>query len=50
MLRFTGVYTGYLAGTLLAAFGVPGVALVIFGLLAVYYLFEHLPAPSGGDG
>ena len=49
-LRFTGGNAGYVAGTLLAAFGAPVVALVIFGLLAVYYLFEHLPDPSGGDG
>ena len=37
----------YVAGTLIAAFWSPVVALVIFGLLAVYYLFEHLPGPAG---
>jgi uncharacterized membrane protein len=37
----------YVAGTLIAAFWSPVAALVIFGLLAVYYLFEHLPGPAG---
>jgi uncharacterized membrane protein len=37
---------GYLAGTLIAAFVSPGAALAIFGLLAVYYLFNHLPDPA----
>ena len=32
--------------TLVAAFGAPLAALIIFGLLAVYYLFEHLPSPA----
>ena len=36
----------YVAGTLIAAFVSPVVALIIFGLLAVYYLFEHLPRPA----
>jgi uncharacterized membrane protein len=47
---------GYLAGTLIAAFVSPGAALAVYGLLAVYYLFNHLPdpaalapAPSGDD-
>jgi uncharacterized membrane protein len=40
----------YVAGTLIAAFWSPVIALVIFGLLAVYYLFEHLPGPSGEEG
>jgi uncharacterized membrane protein len=37
---------GYLAGTLTAAFVSPGAALAIYGLLAVYYLFNHLPDPA----
>ena len=37
----------YVAGTLIAAFWSPVIALIIFGLLAVYYLFEHLPGPAG---
>ena len=37
---------GYVAGTLVAAFVSAVAALTIYGLLGVYYLFEHLPAPS----
>jgi len=36
----------YVGGTLIAAFWSPVIALIIFGLLAVYYLFEHLPSPA----
>ena len=36
----------YAAGTLIAAFWSPVAGLVIFGALAVYYLFEHLPSPA----
>jgi len=46
---FTGGLLGYVAGTVLAAFGLPVAALILYGLLGVYYLFEHLPAPSAGD-
>jgi uncharacterized membrane protein len=45
-LRFSGGLVGYLAGTLVAAFASSGAALVIYGLIAVYYLFEHLPETS----
>ncbi len=45
-LRFTVGSVGYVAGTLLAAFVWPVAGLIIFGLLAVYYMFEHLPAPD----
>ena len=45
---FTGGLLVYVVGTVLAAFGVPVAALILYGLLAVYYLFEHLPA--AGDG
>jgi uncharacterized membrane protein len=37
---------GYLAGTLIAAFVSPGAALAVYGLLAVFYLFNHLPDPA----
>jgi len=44
---FTGGLLVYVAGTVIAAFGLPVIALIIYGLLAVYYLFEHLPSPAG---
>jgi uncharacterized membrane protein len=42
---FTGGLVAYVAGTLIALFSPPA-AVIIFGLLAVYYLFEHLPSPA----
>jgi uncharacterized membrane protein len=45
-LRFTAGNVGYIAGTLIAAFVSPVGGLIIFGLLAVYYMFEHLPSPE----
>ncbi len=42
---FTGGLLAYVAGTLIAFFSAVA-ALIIFGLLAVYYLFEHLPSPA----
>jgi uncharacterized membrane protein len=47
---FTGGPLVYVAGTVIAAFGLPVAALIIYGLLAVYYLFEHLPSPASGPG
>jgi uncharacterized membrane protein len=47
-LRFTAGNAGYVAGTIVAVF-VPVAALIIFGLLAVYYLFGHLPEPDPGE-
>jgi uncharacterized membrane protein len=44
-LRFVSGNVGYVAGTLVALVS-PISALIIFGLLAVYYMFEHLPEPS----
>jgi uncharacterized membrane protein len=41
-LRFTIGNAGYVGGTIIAVFA-PVAALIIFGLLAVYYLFQHLP-------
>jgi uncharacterized membrane protein len=43
---FTGGLAVYLAGTLIAAFVSALAALVIYGALGVYYLFEHLPSPG----
>jgi len=36
----------YAAGTLIAAYVSAVAGMVIFGALAVYYLFEHLPSPA----
>jgi uncharacterized membrane protein len=47
--RFTAGNVGYLGGTIIAVF-VPVAALIIFGLLAVYYLFQHLPDPAADSG
>jgi uncharacterized membrane protein len=41
--RFTIGNAGYLAGTLVALVS-PMAAVAIFGLLAIYYMFEHLPS------
>ena len=46
-MRFSAGLAGYVAATFVAAFVSPGVALAMYGLIAVYYLFEHLPDPSG---
>jgi uncharacterized membrane protein len=52
---FTGGLIAYVAATLIAAYVKAVAAVIIFGLLAVYYLFEHLPSPAEegprlGDG
>jgi uncharacterized membrane protein len=49
-LRFTAGNAGYVAGTIIAAFWSPVTALIIFGLLAIYYMFEHLPDPQDDAG
>jgi len=51
---FTGGLLAYVLATLIAAKLSPMAALIIFGLLAAYYLFEHLPnaaeeGPLPGD-
>jgi uncharacterized membrane protein len=43
--RFTVGNAGYVAGTLVALVS-PVAALIIFGLLAVYYMIEHLPSDA----
>jgi TMEM175 potassium channel family protein len=45
---FAGGLIAYVLATLVALLSPLG-ALIIFGLLAVYYLFEHLPSPNGED-
>ena len=47
--RFTAGLLGYVAGTIVAGVGLPVAALIIYGALGVYYLFEHLPAPAGAE-
>jgi uncharacterized membrane protein len=41
---------GYLAGTLIAAFWSAAAALAVYGLLALFYLFNHLPDPPPQPG
>jgi uncharacterized membrane protein len=51
-LQFSAGLFGYVAATLIAAFVSGLVALIIYGLLAIYYMFEHLPGrgdPGSGD-
>jgi uncharacterized membrane protein len=48
-VRFTAGNAGYVAGTIIGLFS-PLIALIIFGLLAVYYLFDHLPDPTDESG
>jgi uncharacterized membrane protein len=47
-IRFSAGLVGYVAGTVVALFS-PGAALAVFGLIAVYYLFDHLPEPVGAS-
>ncbi len=50
-LRFSAGLLGYVIATLIAAFVSAAVALALYGLIAVYYLFDHLPDPSeAGQG
>jgi uncharacterized membrane protein len=49
-IRFSVGLVGYVAATLLAAFVSAAAALVLYGVIAVYYLFDHLPDPAGADG
>jgi hypothetical protein len=42
--RWSVGMVGYGAGTLIA-FVSAGAALAVYGLLAIYYLFNHLPSP-----
>jgi uncharacterized membrane protein len=43
--RWSVGLAGYLAGALIAAFASAGAALAVYGALAVFYLFNHLPDP-----
>jgi uncharacterized membrane protein len=46
-LQFSAGLFGYIAATLIAAFLSGLIALIIYGLLAIYYMFEHLPGQRG---
>jgi uncharacterized membrane protein len=48
-LRFSAGLIAYVTATLVAAFWSSGVSLAMYGLIAVYYLFEHLPDPGSSD-
>ena len=48
-VRFSAGLIGYVVATLVAAFWSSGVAVAIYALIAIYYLFEHLPSPGPGD-
>jgi uncharacterized membrane protein len=49
-LRFSAGLLGYIAATVVGGLWSADVALAIYGAVAVYYLFEHLPAPAGEAG
>jgi uncharacterized membrane protein len=46
---FTGGLIAYVAATLIARWSALA-AVIIYGALAVYYLFEHLPSPAADAG
>jgi uncharacterized membrane protein len=46
-LRFSAGLVAYIVATLLAAFVSAVAALTLYGVIAVYYLFDHLPDPAG---
>jgi uncharacterized membrane protein len=45
-VRFNGGSVGYVAAILFGAFGLPYVSVALYGLIAVYYMFEHVPGPT----
>lgn len=49
-IRFSAGLVGYVVATLLAAFVSAAAALTLYGVIAVYYLFDHLPDATGADG
>jgi uncharacterized membrane protein len=48
-IRFGAGLIGYVAATLIAALVSATAALVLYGLIAVYYLFDQLPDATGAD-
>jgi uncharacterized membrane protein len=50
-LRFSGGLVGYIVATVIGGLWSADTALIIYGAVGLYYLFEHLPAPAGdADG
>ncbi len=49
-IRFSAGLVGYVAATLIAAYVSPEASLAIYGLIAVYYLFENLPDADADAG
>src|ERR1700683_1630084 len=49
-VRFSAGLAGYVAATLIAAFVSSVVSLAIYGVIAVYYLFENLPEEKPAEG
>jgi hypothetical protein len=47
-LRFSGGGLGYVVAVFVA-FASPLASVAIYGALAVYYLFEHLPGPKSDE-
>jgi uncharacterized membrane protein len=48
--RWSVGLAGYLIGVLIAAFVSAVAGLAVYGALAVFYMFNHLPEPAGPDG
>jgi uncharacterized membrane protein len=48
-LRFTGGLWGYVAGIVVALFISAAAGLVIYALLAVYYIFSNIPEPASDN-
>jgi len=49
IIAFNGGLVGYVAATIIGGLVSAAAAVGIYGALAVYYLFEHLPAPAARD-
>jgi uncharacterized membrane protein len=48
-LRFGAGLAGYIVGTLVAAVASAVPAVIIYALVAIYYIFEQLPAPAAAE-
>jgi uncharacterized membrane protein len=48
-LQFSAGLFGYIAGALIAGLVSGLIALIIYGLLAIYYMFEHLGGRGGAE-